>query len=288
VKRAPALPARVRSWPRGSVAWRPACCPAKSWYSRAAAGVMPPGFSPSSLRSSACSTYHRCRRRYAGIRVDFGDGLYYDAAVGPNWWQYYFEAIDEGRESGAPERVVSPYYHDWCAQQVERRLPREAAAAVIDRYIKLRPGIRQVVDRYVGEHWRDGFVIGIHYRGTDKSEDAPRVPYERVATVVRESIHRAGNARCRLFLATDEQAFLDFMRSRFPSELLFREMFRSVDGRPTDVVNADGNYKKGEDALVDCLLLSRSHHLIRTASNLSLCSTLFNTRLPETLLNRER
>ena len=65
-------------------------------------------------------------------------------------------------------------------------------------------------------------------------------------------------------------------------------MFRSVDGRPIDVVNTDGNHQKGLDAVVDCLLLSRTHAMIRTASNLSLCSTLFNPQLPDTLLNRER
>ena len=46
--------------------------------------------------------------------------------------------------------------------------------------------------------------------------------------------------------------------------------------------------REGLDAVVDCLLLSRAHTLIRTASNLSLCSTLFNPSLPDRLLNPER
>lgn len=232
--------------------------------------------------------YERWQHLYAGIRVDFGHGLYYDPAFGPNWWQYYFEAVDVGGGRGAPARVVSPYYHDLCANRVEREMSRERGSALIDRYVAVRPHVRHLVDQYVGEHWRDRFVIGVHYRGTDKADDAPRVPYERVEAVVRDTMSRAGPGRCRLFLATDEQAFLDYMRPRFPEQLRYRPMFRSVDGRPTDIVNADGNHKKGEDALVDCLLLSRSHHLIRTASNLSLCSTLFNPRLTEVLLNRER
>ena len=33
--------------------------------------------------------------------------------------------------------------------------------------------------------------------------------------------------------------------------------------------------------------LSRCHHLVRTASNLSLCALLFNPRVPEVALNRE-
>lgn len=309
----PLLPARARRpLQRARGAWRRGHAGAAAAGSRVlqmarlggvAAGLLPPEIAVLESRGGRHASgffsefaavvgmldhYHRWRPRYAGIRINFGEGLYYDAAVGPNWWQYYFETIDEGGGSGAPVRVVSPHYHDWCAHRVERRLPREAAAALIDRYIRVRPGIRQLVDRFVREQWLDRFVIGVHYRGTDKAEDAPRVPYERVDTAVREAIGRAGTADWQLFVATDEQAFLDFMRSRFAGRLLFREMFRSVDGRPIDVVNPDGNYKKGEDALVDCLLLARTHHLIRTASNLSLCSTLFNAGLPATLLNRER
>jgi len=232
--------------------------------------------------------FERWRHLYAGVKVDFGHGLYYDPDVGPNWWEYYFEPINVSDSSGARARVVSPFFHDLCANRVERTMSRARGAAMVGRYVTAKPALREVVDTFVGETWTDQFVVGLHYRGTDKAEDAPRVPYERVEAVVRDTMLREGGNRCRLFLATDEQPFLEFMRDRFPAQLCYRQMFRSVDGRPIDVVNADGNHKKGLDAVVDCLLLSRAHTLIRTASNLSLCSTLFNPRLPDTLLNPER
>ena len=56
----------------------------------------------------------------------------------------------------------------------------------------------------------------------------------------------------------------------------------------TTVVNTDNNYQKGLDAVIDCLLLSRTQFLIRTASNLSLCAAMFNSRVPDLLLNPER
>ena len=166
-------------------------------------------------------------------------------------------------------------------------MTRNAAASIVRRHIRLKPAVNDQVNEFWRAHAGDGSVIGVHYRGTDKSAEAPRVPYAEVETVVREAIRAAGRP-CRLFLATDEQAFLDYMRDRFSGQLLHREMFRSRDGRAIDVVNADGNHQKGEDAVVDCLLLSRTHALIRTASNLSLVAALFNPKLPETLLNQER
>lgn len=232
--------------------------------------------------------YERWRGLYAGVKVDFSHGLYHDEAHGPNWWEYYFEPIDFGGEGGAPGRVVNPHYHDLCANRVEREMSRATSSALVNRYVAVKPLVRGLVDDHIRHRWGQAFVIGLHYRGTDKAEDAPRVPYEQVESVVRETMRRAGSDPCRIFLATDEQACVDYMRARFPEQLCWREIFRSVDGRPIDVVNADGNHQKGLDAVVDCVLLSRVHTLIRTASNLSLCATLFNSRLPDRLLNPER
>jgi len=232
--------------------------------------------------------YERWRHLYAGVAVQFGHGLYFDAAVGPNWWEYYFAPIDIRDRPGARARTINPHYHDLCANRVERTLPRARGAALVRRYVTLKPAVGEIAAEFSAQHWPDHFVIGVHYRGTDKSDDARRVPYEEVESVVHEAMRRAGTDRCRVYLATDEQAFVDFMRARFPAQLRYREMFRSLDGRPIDVVNADGNYKKGLDAVVDCLLLSQAQTLIRTASNLSLCSTLFNPQLPDLLLNPER
>jgi len=232
--------------------------------------------------------FERWRHLHAGVRVNFPHGLYFDAAVGPNWWEYYFESIDVRDRSDSPSRVVSPHYHDLCANRVERTIPRPIGAALVERYVVVRPSIQDLVDAFIRDNWADRYIVGLHYRGTDKSDDAPRVPYERVESAVRDAMAGRDPDRCQLFLATDEQPFLAFMQASFPAQLSYRQMFRSVDGRPIDVVNPEGNYKKGLDAVVDCLLLSRATTLIRTASNLSLCSTLFSPALPDMLMNPER
>ena len=136
--------------------------------------------------------FDRWRHLYAGVKINFDDGLYYEPAFGPNWWEYYFEPIDIGGGRGAPSRVVSPHYHDLCANRVEREMSRQAGSALIERYVAVKPSIRAVTDAYVGAHWTDAFVIGIHYRGTDKAEDAPRVPYQEIEARVRDTMSHAG------------------------------------------------------------------------------------------------
>lgn len=228
--------------------------------------------------------YEQWRRFYAGARLEFVDGLYLDPAYGSNWWQYYFEPISLGNDGGASRREIGQHYHDFFANRVERRMPRRTAARLVASHVRVKPAIQAAIDSYVRDHWQGTRVVGVHYRGTDKIAEARRVPYDEIAS----SLAQLASASCRVFLATDEQAFVDWMRARLGDRLLVRAMFRSLDGRPIDVINADGNYRKGFDAVVDCLLLSRTAHLIRTSSNLGLCATFFNPQLPETLLSRER
>jgi hypothetical protein len=125
--------------------------------------------------------------------------------------------------------------------------------------------------------------LGVHYRGTDKFSEAPRVPYEEVMAAVRDAAHLALPRRWKLFVATDEQPFLEYARHAFPDRLICQEAIRSTDGQGLHFQLA-GDYRNGEGAVSDCLLLSRCNYLIRTESELSLCSTLFNPHLPVTVI----
>jgi len=235
----------------------------------------------------ALEHYERWKPLYAGLRVEFGaQGLYYDPTYGENWWEYHFEPLDVGAREGARVTVIGDRQHDLFAYRLPR-ISRRRGFELIDRYIRPNARIRALVETFVREHFAGRTMIGIHYRGTDKHEDAPRVSYETVREAVLDAIAGAHPARCEIFLATDEQAFLDYMRAQFPGRVHCLDMVRSVDGGPIDVIPGN-NFKKGTDAVLDCLLLSRCDFLIRTASNLSLCSILFNPHLPEISLNREQ
>jgi hypothetical protein len=235
----------------------------------------------------ALDHYERWRTCYAGLSVDFpAGGLYYDPAFGRNWWEYYFEPIHIGFRDGAVASESSALQHD-VFQFEGDQLSRKRGFEIINRYIRPKPHIRDKVESYVRNYFQDAFVVGIHFRGNDHFvEPPPRIPYEQVRAAVLDSIRAAKSARYKVFLATDEQAFLDYMLAGFPETLIYRRMYRSADGRPIDVVNEDGNHKKGEDAVIDCLLLSRCQYLVRTESSLSICSTLFSPEMPQILINR--
>ncbi len=229
--------------------------------------------------------YETWHNQYAGVMVLFKDqGLYYDPALGENWWEYYFEPINiVGSERSAITRVIDTYQHIQFSVRATSKMARASGHRLISQYIRVKPHIQQKVDAFVNENFNGASIIGIHYRGTDKSAEAPRISYETVLATVQEKLGAVGAEHYRLFLATDEQAFLDRMLNHFANKLIYCKTFRSTDGKPTHGRNAD-THKRGEDAVIDCLLLSRCHYLIRTQSNLGLCATFFNPLLPTTLL----
>lgn len=232
----------------------------------------------------ALEHYEKWRGIHAGLRVDFGDhGLYHEATAGDNWWQYYFEPIDLGAVAGAAVRAVAPVQHDAFAYRVEQTMPRATAAALVERHVRVKPALLDAVDRFWRERIATEMVIGVHYRGTDKSEDLAVVPYHAVSTAIRTLQEAGALGRGAIFVATDDQGFLEHVRHAFPGQVCALDMRRSDDGRPLHKTRGNG-FARGAEAVMDCLLLARCQRLVRTPSNLGLCSTFFNPSLPVALV----
>lgn len=244
----------------------------------------------------ALQHYEEFESNYAGLSVDFSRrGYYYDRRVGENWWEYFFEPIAIGSRSGATtkrwDNENNPFFSvDFGTTSLvtgrDTILPRTVWAELIRRHIRLKPHVQEKLDSFIHLNFEGAFVLGVHYRGTDSFGESPRVPYEEFVDAIRDATRRFPERPWKLFVATDEQAFLDHVRQLYPDKLLYQETTRSMSGPelPGLHVQLAGDYRSGEGALLDCLLLSRCDYLIRTESTLSLTSTLFNPDVPVTVI----
>lgn len=215
----------------------------------------------------------------AGIEVDFGkEGLYYDARYGKNWWEYYFSPIKFATEDPSKTKKITPEKAIALGAQLIAK-PRERSVELVKKYIQVKPHILAKVDAFA-KKFTSPVVIGVHYRGTDKVLEVQRVPYELIFDQINEVISWQLESDFQIFVATDEQAFLDDISLLYPGKIVCTEAYRSVNGQPVHYGNNFSPYEKGEQAIVDCLLLSRCHLLIRTPdTSLSLVSTYFNPDL---------
>lgn len=223
----------------------------------------------------------------SGLRIDFEDkGWYFDPTRGNNWWQYYFEPINlRTSDSAKEEQRFATYQKISFAYETQFEMPRERAYELIQKYIHVRPHITQQIDDFCKEHFGDHCVIGVHYRGTDKLEADP-VSYEAVVAHIQAAIATYQNQQVMLFVATDDARFAAYMQERFPHQVVMRNALRSDSATGVHMRDDLAPYTKGEDAVIDCLLLSRCSALIKMASNLSDCSLQFNPYIPVHKLNK--
>ena len=230
--------------------------------------------------------FHYDKGEYAGLEVDFENyGFYYDPLYGSNWWEYYCEPIRLGNKENTSIFQLKNF-RDYAAffHFTEKKLSRESVFNIVQKYIKIKNNVKNKVDDFVLENFTGKYVISLHYRGTDKCIEVNPVPYDKIVEKVNNYIKENELKNYKIFVASDEQKFIDFMRNLFSDSLITYDAHRSLDGSPLHYQTTD-KFQIGEEALIDCLLLSKGNVLIRTSSNLSLWSTYFNPFIQVIQLN---
>ena len=157
-------------------------------------------------------------------------------------------------------------------------------------------------------------AIGVHYRGTDTASEYPyrKVPYAQVATRIDAALSRtivhakkliaekAAKPRApdvRIYVATDEAPFREFIRKRYDTTESFAARFESRvtvvfnEGSPmlsaSEFDTSEGlidarlsaefsNFDRGCSALVDAYMLAACDVIIKTRSQLSDLSLALN------------
>lgn len=219
-----------------------------------------------------------------GLHLNFNSGLYIDENIGRNWWEYYFLPI----HLGSPDINM----HECNAEEVMNlagigfHLDRRYAYALIQKHIRINLEFEHEIALFYAQNFAPYFVVGVHHRGTDKILEWPIVAYDKTVQCIRNvystlQIHQQQNFR--LYVATDDQFFLNYLIGLFPSIVIYNQFIRSADGNPlhaSDHLFAS-NFQKGKEALLDCALLSKCHILIRPSTScFSLMSTFFNPFMP--------
>ena len=245
--------------------------------------------------------------------VDFGptcpDGRpnrYFDREHGPNMWTYFFRPVWENVGAGPKDLQLSnkelfnmhhmstssiqTYPHGvhrhlkipkWRYDEAWHFQMRTKAYRILTKYVRIQPKVlavaqtfyqRQVVARGARP------LLGLHIRGTDKIRNVGGriVPPMEYLPLVTAFLQQRPDAL--IYLATDSPAFLQEMQKVHGDRLVVYEALRSNRNAFADTSLSD-NYKKGEDALVEALLLSCANFLIKPASALSEFAAYFNPAL---------
>jgi hypothetical protein len=218
-------------------------------------------------------------------------GRYRDPNRGYNWLDYYFDVVRPLTSEEVARRVrytkkLGAFRE--LGQPMPHRMSLEESARIFRKYLKPKPHIIALVDDFWKHIEVKGSVVGIHFRGSDKREEAPRVSWDHCLQVLQDTLRIDENIKAVL-VASDEQQFHDYVVQSVMGVPVFayNDHFRYQAGDELPPHRTGGGeYEKGEDALINALLLSRCSTLIRTTSFLSAFSSVLNPELKVILLNK--
>ena len=245
------------------------------------------------------------------------DSRFLDPEYGDNVWEQYFEPV--GPYSSAdvqrmlddattgqrapkfcyvdaalalriktdPDSIFTWTYGPWRTRLLndpegwfmeQRRKGRET----ICKYVRVKPHILEKVDRFFDRHMKERPVLGVHMRGTDLRYAPPVSPAEYFEPIEHYLANHPGT---RIFLATDQVQYLELMRKRYGNILHHYDCLRSSTSTAPFNGKQGSPYRRGEDVLIDILLLSKCAFLIRGASNIPEMAMYFSKNLESTDLS---
>ena len=165
----------------------------------------------------------------------------------------------------------------------------ESAAQLVKKNIIIKEYLLEIVDQYVAANFNNQQILGLHYRGTDKTGEAEKIEYSSILKNIHYYIEKYGEPS-KLFVATDSNEFLNYiLKLEFPFEVLHREEDIRSDNNIAVHFGIDSpEIAKiiNQEALINCLILSRCSFLLKSSSFLSDWSKLFNPDLEVTVLNK--
>lgn len=236
-----------------------------------------------------------CRKHELEPVLRFTSPYYTDPDSKPCWLTSLFipnpqrlPLADASRCQQAYVASVTNFAQLGLSEAYARSMTLGGAHTLLHEYYVLAPRVIAAVEAVLGHHRGNSRLLGVHYRGTDKATEAPQVSMPRLLATIAAYLDQNPDYSA-VFIATDELAFLELAHRALPGVTLFSNPSaqRSTDGQPIHSQTSAGDrLRKAEEALLDCLVLSRCHALIRTASMLSAWASVFNPELPVVLLNQ--
>jgi len=180
---------------------------------------------------------------------------------------------------------------------------RQEASDIIRRFVRPRDYIRQKASDFFQQYMNGYHIIGVHARGTDaisKQEIRPHrqdsLSLSKYVTEIQRLLEVQPTAR--IFVATDAQSSLEYLRKAFGSRVFAYDSIRHESGEaagkgPTGWImpayitgDRDCAARNGEEAVIEYLLLSRCNYLVHNGSSLARTALLNVPQLPHTNTHR--
>ena len=184
---------------------------------------------------------------------------------------------------------------------------------VVVDHIKLRDVVQGKIEQFANEHFSGAPRIGVHMRGCDDAKTIKGIKTRRTrrryldrlidyyVSKIKE-ITKTYDDNVQIFIASDYQYCVDRISGMLGLDVITYDSFRSnnghifntnqsiltkmcVDHREYEVIGP----QRGEEAIIECMLLSKCNYFFKSVSNFSSAVLYFNPNIQyETMISYDK
>lgn len=221
---------------------------------------------------------HLAEKTDDDIIVENFSHLYYDEKMGyQNSFLQYFEDTYKNIDKTKKYPIKYHYLPDVENVKMYNGLPicgfildielRKYIKFLIDKYIKIKPHIKEKINIIFENNFKSKKVLGVHVRQTDHGEHGKLVPNHIYLNIIKQNINNFD----LLYVMADNYFIINELRAIYGDKLFFIEdIIRSKDNIKLTILEEGkyDKYKLGEDILIETILLSKCQKVILTNSNI--------------------
>jgi len=208
---------------------------------------------------------------------------YLDLTQGGNVWEYYFEQpFTLTQNDIETHKILKDVWFDGglIVPQYPSSEINNIAFNLIQKYVKLKPHITEKINNFLNTYTNPSDkILSIHKRGTDHINDSPETPLHVYFKAVDEIIDNYQ----KLLVCSDEQYSVDIFKKRYGSNrVISYDSIRALEKTTIGIHQSMGllsPYKMGEDVIIETFLMSKTHKMIKTVSNVSNSALLLNPNI---------
>lgn len=156
---------------------------------------------------------------------------------------------------------------------------RKYVKSLIDKYIKIKPTIKNKIDSFYNTNMKGHHVVGLHIRGGFVWNEVGVVPVE----IMCEYANKFAKENTVFYVATDIAPMLETAKKLLKGKVIAYDAYRQAT-TTSPFAPGQNSPEMGEDVLIETMLLSRCDHFIHTISNVSTAALYFNPNLPHITL----
>lgn len=193
-----------------------------------------------------------------------------------NMFTYYFDQPEIIEEDIV--KTSSNFYFPNAFIYAEERIKYHNA---FKKYLKIKPHILEKAENFKKQHFDGHKILGLHVRGIS-TNDRPKLPFDYYKHKLDLYLEKEGYDK--IFLCVEHQHTLDKFIKTYGDKLILYPSYKfSHRGHqefnlPFPKENNEG-YIKGEDVLIESILLSYTDFLLKTVSNVSTFPLVYNIDL---------